>query len=568
VTTQPGTLFCEALVDAFFANGVRHAAVSPGSRNTPLLLALGAHSGIDVTVHHDERSGGFFALGLARASGRPVLLSCTSGTAATEYLPAVTEARMSQIPLIVLTADRPPELQDRGAPQTINQTNLYGAATKYFHNPGVPTAEAISYAAQTAVNAVAIAVESPAGPAHLNIPLREPLVPESRHPGPRPELSTQPVDPTADLTFPETELVKIAEMVGGRRLAIVAGPTSSAGAGPAIAELARAAEAIVIADPQSQIRFDGQAESPVIHSADLLLATGQSPRPSPEVILHIGGIHTSKPVNQWLQRLGAPLIQIHDSPWLDPLDIAERAFHADPGPLVRRLAESVEPGPADMAAAWRTADHGAQGAIDRGLTGLSEPAIARRLTAALPAGAALVAASSMPIRLIDSYGGRRTEPLRVIANRGANGIDGTIATALGVAAAGIGPTYALLGDLSALADIGSLATARRLQLPITFIVINNDGGGIFEYLPQADPQRVDPELFQKLIVAPHGYSLSPIAAAFGIDTAVVTDLEGLAAIATAPPAGPRLVEVHTRRHEGPRVRAAAIAGVAAAAGLG
>jgi len=566
VTIQSGALFCEALVDALAANGVAHAAVSPGSRNTPLLLALGAHPAIDLTVHHDERSGAFFALGMAKATARPVVLSCTSGTAATEYLPAITEARMSQTPLIVLTADRPPELQDRGSPQTINQTELYGGAVKLFLNPGVPDSAMVSEAGRIGGQAVAISMESPRGPVHLNIPLREPLVPESRQPAAEPAASP-PIVPVEELAFPDTEVAAIGEMVTGRRLGIVAGPTSSADAAAAISELARATGAIVIADPQSQVRFGGGLEPNVIHSADLMLASGHSPQPAPEVVLHIGAVHTSKPVNQWLKGLGAPLIQIHGSPWLDPLNVAQRVVHADPVDGLRRLARVVEAGPSDLLSSWKKADDAATDAIDASLSVVSEAAIARRLVAAVPAHSALVGASSMPIRLIDSYGARRTQPLRVIANRGANGIDGTIASALGVAAAGIGPSYALLGDLSALADIGSLVTAHQLQLPITLVVINNDGGGIFEYLPQADPDRVDPEVFEKLIVSPHGHAISPIAAAFGIESTVVTDLDTLTSIVATLPSGPRLVEIMTKRAEGPQIRTAAIACVAAAAGL-
>jgi 2-succinyl-5-enolpyruvyl-6-hydroxy-3-cyclohexene-1-carboxylate synthase len=558
MTVEPTFAFCAALVDALAAQGVNHACVSPGSRNTPLLIMLAAHPAIDVSVHHDERSAAFFALGLAKATGGVPLLSCTSGTAATEYLPAITEARMAHAGMIVVTADRPPELQDRGSPQTINQTNLYGVAAKWFHDIGVPDVESVDNASGLARKAVATALEAPAGPIHLNLPLREPLVPARLL---DPQFST--ITATTPAAAPriaaaDTEIARIADIVTARPTVIVAGQSNSPGLGAAVSAAAAALGGIIIADPQSEIRFAGSSDPAVISTADLLIGGGFTGAVAPTAVLHVGAIVTSKPVNQWLESLGTDLVHIDDGQWHDPLRIATSVVVADPAPTLTQLAKIVEPGPPEFAAAWRRADDraiadlaDALSAPGDALTGISEPAIAATVIDTVPAGAVIVAGSSMPIRLIDSYGTRRDRPVRVIANRGANGIDGTIATALGVATAALGPTYALIGDLTALVDIGSLATASRLRTPLTVVTINNDGGGIFEYLPHSDPERIDFDTYRKLIATPHGLSLAPIAAALGVESLAVSDLESLGSLLTVAPTHPRLIEFRTDRATGP-----------------
>lgn len=548
--------FCAALVEALAAHGVNHAAVSPGSRNTPLLLAISAHPGIEVSVHHDERSGAFFGLGLAKATGRPTLLCCTSGTAATEYLPALTEARMSHTPLIALTADRPPELQDRGAPQTIDQTNLYGSAAKWFFDTGVPDAGSVADAAHLGRQAVTTAVETPAGPVHLNVPLREPLVPPAPQSPPRsPSTGAALVDvPRAAAS--ESEIRQIADVIHDKAVAVVAGWTNRRGTGRAARQLAQSLGGIVVADPQSDARFAGQP-GPTIQQADLLIAAGWGATASPEAVLHLGAIHTSKPVNEWLATIGGKVIHIHDGQWQDPLGIADTVLVADPALAATDLAKLAASGDPSFSARWRRADAVAGDVLASELEDLSEPAIAHTLLRMAPANAVFVAGSSMPIRLVDSYG-RRNVPARVIANRGANGIDGTVATALGVAAAGLGPTFALLGDLTALADIGSLATVARLGLALSIVVINNDGGAIFDFLPHADPHRVDPADYRELIRAPHGLSLGPIAASFGIDVFAPATLDEFAALVTRAEPGPRFIEIKTSPGSGRATRRAVV----------
>lgn len=471
---------------------------------------------------------------------------------------------MSHTPLLALTADRPPELQDRGAPQTINQTNLYGAAAKWFHDTGVPNTESIADATHLGRQAMAVALESPAGPVHLNIPLREPLVTGEFGPEGRPaaRVAPHPLVTVPRATAAESEIRRIAALISGRPTLIVAGASTSPGLATAIADLAQALRAVVIADPQSPFRFAGTGDPALVAAADLLLASGDPP--APHAVLQVGAVHTSKPVNRWLQSLGTPFVHIHDGQWGDPLGVATAVVVADPAATLGDLAKVVEPAPEGFFAVWRRWDDAVRTVLATAPARLTEPAVADTLLTHVPAGAFVFAGSSMPIRLIDSHATARPSPARVVANRGANGIDGSIATALGLAAAGLGPTYALIGDLAALADIGSLVTARRLEVPVTIVVINNDGGGIFEYLPQADPAMVDAATYRDLIVAPHGQSIAPIAAACGIDTETVDSLEALVAIAAGAPRGPRLVEVHTQRSAGPAARDHLIRRIAAA----
>jgi 2-succinyl-5-enolpyruvyl-6-hydroxy-3-cyclohexene-1-carboxylate synthase len=472
---------------------------------------------------------------------------------------------MAHVGMIVLSADRPPELQDRGSPQTINQTNLYGVAAKWFHDIGVPDAASVAKAAGLARKAVATALETPAGPIHLNLPLREPLVPAAKL-SPAFATTTAAVPPTAPrIAAAEPEIAGIAEVVSGRPTIIVAGQSNSPGIGAAVSAAAAALGAIIIADPQSEIRFSGTDDPALISTADLLASGGFTGPGPPAAVLHVGALATSKPVNQWLESLGADLIHIDDGRWHDPLRIATSVVVADPTRTLSQLAGMVDPGPAEFAAAWRRADDAAMAVLEEAPTSISEPAIAASLIDAVPAGAVVVAGSSMPIRLIDSYGTRRDRSLRLIANRGANGIDGTIATALGVAIAGVGPTYALLGDVTALVDIGSLATASRLAIPLTIVTINNDGGGIFEYLPHSDPERIDSNAYEELIATPHGQSLAAVATALGVESLVVDDPETLGSLLSVSPNLPRLIELRTDRSSGPRRRSEIVERIAAAA---
>ncbi len=546
--SNPNDAFAVALVDALHGLGVTDVCLSPGSRNTPVTLAFAGHDGIRDWIHHDERSAGFFAIGLARASGRAVALVCTSGTAAVEYHAAVVEAAQSRVPLLILTADRPPELRDVGAPQAIDQIKLYGDAVKWFHQGAPPDEAAVSHAPHLAARAWGIATEDPAGPVHLNLPFREPLhgAPSatSVEPVQRYVTSSLPTVGAAASVPDEAAAAAMTDLVTGRRAMFVAGALP-AGAAAHIDRLAVSLNAAVVADPQSGLRF-GPRSSAVIAAADLLAGAGALDLDPPEVVVRWGALPTSKPVWRWLAEHSEVPQVVVDKTGRDPLRSASLIVRSDPASTAQCLAEPA-PAPPDWMERWLDRDRAAIALVDEILDTTpfpNEPLIATTIAAAAPPGAALFAGSSMPIRDVDAFAAPRAEPLTVFANRGTNGIDGSISTALGVAATGVA-TVAHVGDVAALHDVGALATAVRLRVPLTIVVVHNDGGGIFELLPQADPRTVDPARFERVFGTPHGTDFVAIAGAFGLDAYDVKHADDLAAhVATA---SPKLVQVRTDR---------------------
>ena len=538
--TDRNTVFARTLIAAFAASGVEHACVTPGSRNTPLSLAL-ADSPIEDWSHHDERSAAFFALGIAKSTGRPVLMVTTSGTAATELHPAITEANASQAPLIGLTADRPTELFDIGASQTIDQRHLFGSAVRWAHDLDVPD-PSDSGPDRTASLAARIVSESMGispGPVHLNIRFREPLVI-----GDHPTGDLQIPRATHPSLAPDPEsLARLTAQINARRGIIVAGPQTDRSNCRAVAEMGAALGWPILSDPISGLRSGSHSTTAVVGS-DLLASAGWMDTATPEFVVRIGARPTSKALTTWLeQRPDIPQAVIAPSGWPDPMAssclILRSSVAAAVGPL-----SSAEPAPTEWLERWKAADvaasDAARAAIDNA-DGPSEPGITAAVHDGLPSGSMLWAASSMPIRDVDSFFPVSDRPVTIHANRGVNGIDGFISTALGAASVGT-PTTALSGDLSMLHDIGALATASRLAIPLTIIVINNDGGGIFNFLPQADHEH-----FERHFGTPHGLSLSRIATSFGIDAVTVDDTSIVAETVAKPTDRPRLVEVLTDR---------------------
>ena len=550
--------FTRSLADALATLGLRHVCISPGSRNTPLIVAFAEHPDIRDWSHHDERNAGFFALGLAKASGTPVALVCTSGTAAAEYLPAVVEAHHARVPLLVLTADRPPELRDVGAPQAIDQVKLYGDAVKWYHGAGSPDVSQVRHAPSLAAHAWAEAAEAPAGPVHLDLAFREPLAPRHRGAGdsagdsagdmegaavpPRIELPMRHPSPTA--------LADLAAELSGRRTLFVVGEIPGSATGP-VATLAATAGAVVFADPQSGLR-SGQVEAAVVATADLLTAAGALDRNPPEIIVRWGPIPTSKSVWRWLEdHPDVPQVVVDPGGHRDPLHSAQVMMRTDVGSTASALPWLVEPADEDWAAGWRRTDDLAAAALTTALGSEpfpNEPAVARTVMAAAPTGSLLFVGSSMPIRDIDAFGSPRPTTITILANRGASGIDGTISTALGATAAEGRPGIVLIGDVAALHDLSALADAVRLRIPLTIVVVHNDGGGIFGLLDQADPERLDAELFERHIGTPHGVDLVAVAEAVGMEAARTATVEELASLVGAGE-GPRLVEIRTDRSE-------------------
>lgn len=543
---DPNADFSHALAASFAALGLRDVCISPGSRNTPLTLAFADHPELRSWSHHDERSAGFFALGLARASGRPVAVVCTSGTAAVEYHPAVVEALQSGVPLLVLTADRPPELRDVGAPQAIDQVKLYGDHVKWSHTAAPPDAAAISAAPALAAHAWGECIESPAGPVHLNLPYREPLVPElGWSPGPSPVAASAVI--AGNRVPGDPAIAKLDRILAGRKALFVVGSVPR-GSADVLDALAAALDAVVFADPQSGLR-SGERVSAVVAAADLLTATGALDADPPDVVVRWGALPTSKPVWHWLEMHPRTLqVLVDPGAQRDPLRSASLVVRADVAPTAARI--HTPGGPPEWADGWRARDAAAQAAIETALAAEAfptEPAVARTVAAAAPADGFLFAGSSMPIRDLDAFAAPRPARSTVLANRGTNGIDGSISTALGIAATGR-PTVALIGDVAALYDLGALATMRRLDLPLTLVIVHNDGGGIFELLSQADPERIDRELFERHIATPHGTDFVAVAQALGVVAHRTADADELARLVSGG-AGPVVVEVRTERSE-------------------
>ncbi len=517
--------FCATLVDQWIALGLRQAVVAPGSRSTPMALALAARDDLAVHVVLDERSAAFMGLGAGLATGVPAVVLCTSGTAATHFHAAVVEADLSGVPMIVLTADRPPELQGIGAPQTIDQTELYGGVVRRFADPGVPAMADAGTWREMAEDWWMSAVGPDAGPVHVNLPFREPLV------GTPLELPA-PIDTVAadhDGWFMmRPELAELAAMLDQPRGVIVAGggvddPT-------AVGVLAAALQWPVLADPRSGCRHLPQAVS----SFDALLRHGEfAAAHTPTAVLHLGEAPASKVLGQWLVASGATHVQVHaQQRTIDPLGIVDERVYGLASTVCTALAPLVTGATGTpWLARWQHAERRSQAVLSELLDGeeaLSEPGAARALSAAAER---LVVSSSMPVRDVEWFGspGVRTT---VHSNRGANGIDGVIATGMGVAAATGAATVVHLGDVAFCHDQSSLTALAGRGLPLTIVVTDNDGGGIFSFLPQATALEV--ARFEQLFGTPHGTDVLALAAAHGLAGCTATTRAELVAAVLDP----------------------------------
>jgi 2-succinyl-5-enolpyruvyl-6-hydroxy-3-cyclohexene-1-carboxylate synthase len=522
-------LLLRAFTDELVRCGVTDVCTSPGSRSTPLVAALTRDRRLRATSHVDERCAAFFALGAAKASGRPVVLACTSGTAAANYLPAVIEAHEAGVPLLVLTSDRPPELREVGAGQAIDQIGLYGRAVRWFvevgNHPATP--ERVRWMRMLACRAVGATTATRPGPVHLNFPLREPLVPPALGPDPAP--GRPGGAPWIDVARPVSQATVTIER--GRRGVVVAG----AGCDPRIVDVAARAGWPVLADPMSGGR---RGDAAVAHYDALLRDAAFVAAHRPDVVLRAGDLPTSKPLRAWLVGLDDAEQVAFPPPsvWSDPDATLSRLLH---GRL--ELLPVAEDGWLD---AWRAADAQVARAFEEVLgEDLGEPQVARALVGTLPAHATLVVASSMPVRDVESFAPVRHDPPRVLSNRGANGIDGTVSTAYGVASVSDGPVVLLIGDVALLHDAGGLLAGRRLGLDLDIVLLNNDGGGIFEFLPVAG----EGDFFEEHVATPHGVEFAHLAAFYGCAYERVDDLGAVGAALGR--GGTRIVEVRTDRAE-------------------
>ena len=498
--------------------------------------------------HLDERCAAFFALGAAKRSGRPVAVTCTSGTAAANLAPAVIEARHARVPLIVLTADRPPELREVGAGQTIDQLKLYGDAVKWFFEIGLETATPASlrWIRTLACRAYWTAAHGPPGPVHLNFPLREPLVLDQ--PLPLPDDDTGRDGGRPYVTF-DAAVEEVPS--GGRhpfgRIVIVAGAERDATAARELAGFAARAAIPLLADPLSGSR---RGPAAIAHYDLLLRDPDFAHAHRPQFVIRAGDLPTSKPLRAWLAGLDAAQISIDpDGTWHDPDNVVAWRVRAPARALLDGLtAAEVIPADPDWLTSWRAADEAAGQALAGALgDGLSEPVVARSLGEWLDRDTTLFVASSMPIRDVELFLPAAEDGPRVLSNRGANGIDGTVSSAFGAAAAGSGPVVLLIGDVALAHDIGGLMAARRLGLPLTIVLLNNDGGGIFHFLPVAG----ETDAFEDHVATPHGLDFAHAAALYGCAFERPQTLAELRSAVehSVAGAGTTIIEVRTERVE-------------------
>lgn len=557
--TNGNTALASAFVEELARGGLRHAVLSPGSRSTPLAVALWRQPEIEVSVIVDERSAAFFALGAAQASGAPVAMLCTSGTAAANYHPAICEADESALPLIALTADRPPELRGIGAGQTIDQVKLYGSSVRWFCEVGTHEAsdEGLLHYRSIACRALAAARGEPRpGPVHLNLPWREPLAPVSvegavtagdslalngRDGRPLTAVTSIDLEPSAFLL--DEVAGHIGDAISG---VIVAGRQLDPELREPLAHLARASGLPILAEPTSQLRCGPHDRSRVISTYDLLLRDEHFARSvTPDLVLRFGAMPTSKPLRTWLAASGADQIVVDPyGGWNEPTNRAAAILRADPTELASGWAARLDMEQRGAPERWLEAEAAAREALEAELDGneISEPGLHLALGGAHRDGDVIYTASSMPIRDQEAFLPSTETDVTFLCNRGANGIDGLVSSGIGAAHVSGRPTTIVTGDLGLLHDLGGLAALREVSTPVRIVAIDNGGGGIFSFLPQAST--LGEEEFEALLGTPRGVDLAKAAALFELPH---RRIETLAELPAALAAGTGLIEVKLSR---------------------
>lgn len=564
------------MVDELVRGGLTHAVMSPGSRSTALVVALDDHPDVRLHVCIDERSAAFLAVGIGRADHRPAVVVTTSGTAVANLLPAVVEADHGRVPLIVLTADRPPELQFTGANQTVLQRGIFGTSVRWeteFDVASGAAGEVEEWRSRVAAAmAAAQGIAAAPGPVHLNVPFREPTVAASDDGRSRAEPYEGSLDgrpdgrpwhvPAPDTGLPAPDIV--ANLAGRirsteRGLIVVGDPgcgDQGGDLGEAVRRLATAAGWPMIAEPHSGVRSGDH----LVAHASVLLGSVFAEQHRPDLVVQIGRTTVSATLPRVLGDLVPQVLVDRDGNWVDPTRVHAEVVIVDPVRLLDAvsdvLAASPTPEPSAWLESWLAADGRAARAIDRildGRTTCTEPQVARVAASMVPADGRFVVASSSPIRDVDAYVAAR-EDLTVVANRGASGIDGFVATSLGVALASGRPTVAIMGDLSFLHDRNALLAQADGSTPdVTLVVIDNNGGGIFHQLPQATLVPA----FERLFGTPHGLDLADVARSHRLPCHVVAAVADLPrAISTSVRAGGlRMVLVRTSRPAEAQLRA-------------
>ena len=562
-SSNTNTALCTAFAEELARSGVTLAVLSPGSRSTPLALALYRQEGIRTEIALDERSASFFALGAAQASGTPVALVCTSGTAAANYHPAVAEADLSAIPLIVLTADRPPELREIGAGQTIDQINLFGSSVRWFTEVGNHQADdaGLIHFRSLACRAYALANGDPRpGPVHLNFPLRDPLAPlaeEGAVTATR-RLALEGRSGGAPLTAVEkatcgadraTVSRLVAMIQGAEKILILAGRQNDPALRQPLARLANACRAPVLAEPTSQFRL-GPHDRGAVVTAYERIARRRDAALAPDLVIRLGEFPTSKQLRLWLAEVDPAQVVIDPAyGWHEPVRTADLIVRCDPSTLLHQIENTSEQridGPAGNGFwnRWFEAEREERAAIEDGWSSgeaLAAGAVHAHLAGLQKDGNLVYTASSLAIRDQEESLPPLEADVAFLANRGANGIDGLLASGLGAARASGRPTTIITGDLGFFHDIGSLALARDPGVPVRIVVLNNEGGAIFERLPQRQSMAADE--FEALMRTPSGLSVEKAALLYVLPWHLAGDLNALTAAFEADGNAVSIIEV-------------------------
>ena len=536
MSETPWSLFLGAFVDELSRLGVTDAVVSPGSRSTPLAMVL-YRSDLHLTVDVDERGAGFFALGSAKASGRPVVLACTSGTAAANYYPAICEAAAARVPLIVLTADRPHEARGLGAAQTTDQIKMYGDMPVFFHEMPLPDGSPakVTFARQMAREAVIRATGTPAGAVHLNFPFAEPLMPDLGHPdlftaGRRP---SAPAVAKAGCSLAPDLVERLNAAIAGKRGVIVCGE----GVYPdAITDLAERLGFPVLADPLANLRT--LTHPAILDNYDNIFR--RSDLPPIEAVIRFGQYPVSKSLFTTLKALAPLTVVVDEAESRDFNHLADVFVRASATEFIEASADLRGTIGGEYLQEWARLNAEERERIASAAGGGSEGAYVLALMDGIRDGSLLFAANSMAIRYVDTFYLKGDKDVRVLCNRGLNGIDGTLSSALGAAQHALSATL-LTGDLAFLHDLSALHLQRESRANLTVVIINNNGGGIFQMLPQrsADPY------FERLFLTPHDVDFAKVAAGFAVPHVKVTDTAAFAEAYRAAQAQPgmKIIEI-------------------------
>ena len=493
------THYLAAFIEELVGNGVDEVVISPGSRSTPLALLFAHHPGVKTYTNVDERSAAFFGLGIARAKKKPVAILCSSGTAGANYYPAVIEARYGKVPLIVLTADRPHELREVGAPQAINQIDLYGKHVKWSVDMALPESipSMVKYARSSAARGVSISTGYPQGPVHYNFPFREPLIPNLQHVEFTSYQSVKTVI-QGDRQLPSGYQHDLLDQLKkSNRGIVVCGPGIGEDAVQSIIAFAEEYGLPILADPLSFVRNGSHSKGNIMDCYDTFIRVDELKESlHPDLVIRFGAMPVSKALMLFLKSMPdiPTWVVSNGEEWQDPTARGTHYIQCEENLFCQAFIGKNDKPDREWLEYWVGVNDETKGLLNDGHESWDEGKAVHHLIRHLPDGATLFSSNSMPIRDLDTFLFTDDRSIRIFANRGANGIDGVVSTALGMST-GSQSMYLLIGDLAFFHDLNGLLTARKYQLDMTIIVMNNNGGGIFSYLPQASDQTHFEDLF-------------------------------------------------------------------------